>query len=300
VRWFPFINPPPVAWLVAPLTALPAPVAYVPWVLLVSASLIGAALLLAPRDRLSRALFAALALGFLPTFVAVAFGQLAPIVGLGLAAAWVLLGQGRQVAAGLALSVIALKPQLAVLVPLALLAAGYRRAFLTAAAAGLLLAGISLASLGGHGLYAYRELATPLFGDLYFQRWSLTPLTGSGPLWFLAVLLAAAATAAVAWRNRGDPGLAIAAGVAGSLLVNHYLTVSDFVILLVPLWLVLREPRPAWLLALCGLTWLAGWFSLAFGPPVIVAEVALLLALAVSRRPGTQAPSLSGHAQGPP
>ncbi len=299
VRWFPFVNPPPVAWLMAPLTTLPAPVAYVPWVGLVFACLVAAALLLAPRDLLTRGIYLGLALGFLPTFVAIAYGQLGPLVAVSLAGSWLFLRRRREVAAGLLLSTIALKPQLALLVPLALLAAGYRRAFLAAAAAGAALTALSLASLGMHGLSNYRLLAGSLFTDAYFQRWSLTPLVGDGWPWVVAVLVVAIATLLVARAHRGDAGSAIALGVAGSLLTNHYLTASDFTILLVPVWLMLRRPQPAWVLAVLAAGWLAGWFSLAFGWPVVVFEVTLVVSLAVTSR-GTPAPAPSALAPAPP
>ena len=299
VRWFPFVNPPPVAWLMAPLTSLRAPVAYVPWVLFVSGCLVAAALLLAPRDLLTRGIYVGLALGFLPTFVAIAYGQLGPLVAVALAGSWLLLRARRELAGGLLLSVIALKPQLALLVPLALLAAGYWRAFVAASAAGAALTALSLASLGLHGLAYYRMLAGSLFADAYFQRWSLTPLVGDGWPWVVAVLVVAAATLLVARAHRGDAGAAIALGVAGSLLTNHYLTASDFTILLIPIWLLLRRRQPAWVLAILAGCWLAGWFSLAFGWPVVVFELALVASLALTPR-GTPALAPSVLAPAPP
>jgi hypothetical protein len=50
----PYINLPPWAFLVAPLTLLPYPVAYGIWVALMVACLVSAALLAAPPDRLLR------------------------------------------------------------------------------------------------------------------------------------------------------------------------------------------------------------------------------------------------------
>ncbi|GAC1654334.1 MAG: hypothetical protein NVS9B1_05370 [Candidatus Dormibacteraceae bacterium] len=276
IEWFPYVNPPPLAWLVAPLTLLPAPVAYVPWVILVAVSLVVASQLAAPSDPLHRIAFAGLGLGFLPTFVAVAYGQPAPLLVLALALAWWLLARDRQVAAGVVLSLMVIKPQVALLVPLALLVAGWTRAFLTWLVVAGSLAVVSLLLLGTSGVAQYLALAGPLYADTYFQRWSLTSLVGGGPAWYAAVAAAVAATLLTATRCRREPGHVIAIGVAGSLLINHYLTPADFTVLLVPIWLLARAGGAAWLPALLGAGWIAGWFSLAFGGPVIAFEVTLL------------------------
>lgn len=295
IEWFPYVNPPPMAWLVAPLTLVPAPVAYVPWVTLVAVSLVVASQLAAPPDPLRRIAFAGLGLGFLPTFVAVAYGQPAPLLALALILAWWFLARDREVAAGVVLSLMVIKPQVALLVPLALLAAGRVRAVL----AWLLVAGsltvVSLLLLGTAGVEQYLALAGPLYADTYFQRWSLASLVGSGPAWYAAVAVVVAATLYAARRCRRDAGLVITVGVCGSLLTNHYLTPADFTVLLVPIWLVARVSGAGWLPALLGAGWIAAWFSLAFGPPVIAFELALLAVAGAGRlgpvrpRPGTPA-----------
>lgn len=279
-EWFPYLNPPPLAWLVVPLTLLPAPVAYLPWVVLITLCLMVSSQLLAPPGLLWRLLFGGVAAGFLPTFVALVYGQPTPMIGLALVVACLLLERGRPIPAGVLVAALALKPQVAILVPIALLAARYGRAFSAWLVASLVLAAISLLSLNVEGVRAYLALAAHFFGDPYFERWSLIPWLGSGWGWYLGVLAVVALTAIAGARGRQRPGAVVAAGILGSLLVNHYLTPADFTILLVPIWLLLREsPRP-WLIGWLAILWVAGWFSLADAPEIVAAELATLVLLA--------------------
>src|SRR5882762_5027631 len=68
--WSPFLNPPPLAWIATPFTALPFDVAIVAWTILLLLALAAAWYLLAPGGTLVRAAHLALLLGLFP----VAFG----------------------------------------------------------------------------------------------------------------------------------------------------------------------------------------------------------------------------------
>src|SRR5256886_17259578 len=78
-------------------------------------------------------------------------GQPVALVAAAVAMAWWLADRKRPVLAGLALSLIAIKPQLALLVPLCLLVSGHRRIFVVwlAATAGMAAAGVGLLGAGG-------------------------------------------------------------------------------------------------------------------------------------------------------
>src|SRR5207237_5932479 len=84
----------------------------------------------------------------LPVFVGVLFGQVSLVVVAAVAVSWWLLSRGRPWLAGLALSALILKPQIAFLVPLALLLAGYGRVFLAWLSASLPVAAITLLATG--------------------------------------------------------------------------------------------------------------------------------------------------------
>jgi hypothetical protein len=267
------VNPPALAWLLAPATLIPYPVALWIWTASMIAALAISALLLAPAERYSRALFTASWLGFLPSYLLFVSAPLAPLVVLSLVLAWKLVRNKREVAAGLVLSIGLLKPTLAILVPFALLAAGHHRLFISWLGAAVVLAGASAASLGVSGIKAYLALSTSFAANAYYLRWSLVPLLGNGIVWLVAVLLITVATLLIAWRLRED-GLepVIAIGVMGSVLINHHMTPGDLMMLLAPIWLLLRFQGGSvrnWLL---GFAWAGGWLALIF--PVLALVVA--------------------------
>jgi hypothetical protein len=161
----PYLSPPAVAWLVAPLTLLPYWAAYGFWALLTFAALAIALAWSGVSTGITRwiAVVAALSPWWVPHAVIV--GQVVPLVAAGVVVAWRLLREDRDVAAGLALALIFLKPNTAILVPVALLVAGRYRAVAVWAAAGTALAVVVVVVLGSHGLSAYaNELRAPLPG----------------------------------------------------------------------------------------------------------------------------------------
>src|SRR5207247_722349 len=100
-------------------------------------------------------------------------GQVAPLVATGAVLATRFARDGNDIAAGLALSLLYLKPNTAFLVPLALLAAGRYRLFAVCAAAGLLHAP-PRGSVGTRGLRGVGAYRWPRAG-------SSPPLTSTAP-----------------------------------------------------------------------------------------------------------------------
>ena len=281
------VNPPPFAWLLAPLTLIPYPVALWVWTASMIASLAVAAFLVAPASRYCKLLFTASWLGFLPAYLLFVSAPLAPLVVLSLALAWKLMTGNREVAAGLVLAIGLLKPTLAILVPFALLAAGHRRLFVSWAAASVVLVLASAASLGADGIRSYVSLSASFAANAYYLRWSLVPYLGDGPLWVAAVALIAVATVLIAWRLRGggsEPVIAV--GVMGSVLVNHHMTPGDLMMLLAPIWLLARTGGGSLRAALLSLAWVGGWLALIFPVLALVVAGAIPVALlAVGARP---------------
>ena len=124
-----YISPPPVAWSALPFTALPFPVAYWIWCALLVAALVLTWHLAAPGRGAVRTIHLAAAIGWLPVIYALQLGQPGVFVALGVAACYALLLADRPFWAGAVLGALALKPQLAFLVPAALLLGGRSRAF---------------------------------------------------------------------------------------------------------------------------------------------------------------------------
>jgi len=251
----PFLSPPTVAWFAAALSPLPYWPAYYVWA---TFSFIAFALVLlwASRERgLLRWVTAAAVLAPWWVVHAVHLGQVVPLVAAAVVLAWRLVRERREVGAGLTLAVVFLKPNTAFLVPVALLVAGRYRALAAAAGAGIVIAGIALVTMGSGGISAYvGQLTSPLPPGAD----SLTlegALGASGGVAFGLRVLIIAASLAAGFRLRQSPGLVIAVGTLGSLLVAPYLHGSDLCLLGAAAWMVWQErPALAWRLPLA-----AGW-----------------------------------------
>ena len=267
------VNPPPFSWVLAPLALLPFGLALWIWTLSMIAALAISSQLLAPPGRFLRLVYLGLWLAFLPAYLVFVSAPLAPLVILSLALAWKFVRDDHQVAAGLVLAVGLLKPTLAILVPVALLAAGYRRTFMAWLAAALAAVGASCLVLGPDGIRAYIALTLDFAANAYYLRWSLVPIVGGGVAWAVAVVAITLAIIWLAWRTR-QQGLeiTISIGVMGSLLINHHMTPGDLMMLLLPVWLLLRAGGSLVRDGALALAWVGGWLSLIF--PVLVIVVA--------------------------
>jgi Glycosyltransferase family 87 len=280
----PFISPPPLAWLATPLLVLPFDAALVLWTLLLLAALVWTAYLLAPGGTLARAAHLALLLGVFPVAFGVMVGQPGAFVAGGVATGWWLIRKDHQVWAGLALSVIVLKPQLALLVPVCLLVSGHARAFGAWLAATVLIGLVALALLGPDGVSRYREVLaltqTPAW-DIT-RRYSISGPLGLGPLLTVTQIVVVVVALLAAWRRRGSgPELPMAAGIVGSLLATPYLGFQDFVMLVVAGWLVIRGGATAWQVALLVLGYaLLELVLVVLAVPILLAEAVLLGSLA--------------------
>jgi hypothetical protein len=301
----PFLSPPTDAWLTAPLTPLPYWVAYWVWVAFNLVAFAAALVWASQGSGLERWLYAAAALAPWWVVHALNLGQVAPLVATGAVLATRFARERNDIAAGLALSLLYLKPNTALLIPFALLVAGRLRAFASWAAVGAVIAVAATVSMGPDGVAAY---IAQLRGTLPEGASNLTVegafgLGGTGAT-ALRVVIAAAALA-IAYQLRHSPGLAIAAGALGSLLVVPYIHGSDLCLFGAAAWIVWEE-RPAWAWRL---PIAAGWLiSVPYVNSTGLAirlnrwtwvEVALLLALAAAAwwpasRPVTEPASASG------
>src|SRR5439155_277055 len=117
----PFASSPLLAWLFAPLTAFPEPVAYAVWTLLSLAALVLTWHLTAPYGGLAKATLLLLATGLWPVLLSFYFGQPIMLLLASVAGAWWLCNHDRPLAAGAALALATyLKPQALLLLPAAL------------------------------------------------------------------------------------------------------------------------------------------------------------------------------------
>jgi Glycosyltransferase family 87 len=244
--FYPEIYTPPLAWLVAPFALLPFQFAIALWTVGLVAALVLTWWLCAPRTRWpERLAHLAIAFALAPVAFGLLLGQVVVVVAAAVAGAWWLIRRQRPFTAGLVLALIALKPQLAFLVPLALLASGRRRAFAGwVTGSGAILA-VCLLTLGIDGLWAYgsRLVAASNSLDAFVVPVQLTlaGFLGGGLMAHTAQLGVIAITLVFCWRRRANgPEFPIAAGLCASLLVTPFVHSQDLAMLLPAAWLSLR------------------------------------------------------------
>lgn len=251
----PFLSPPTVAWLVALLVALPYEPSYYVWAIFTLAAYVWALAWSSSSRGINRWILVGAAVAPWWVLEAVRVGQVVPLVAAGMAIAWRLLREDRNVLAGLALSLLLLKPNTAFVVPFAVLAAGRIRAFAALSAVGAFLAVIALLTVGGDGAFAYWSQLT---GSLPTGADALTlerALGFRGPVITVLRIVIVVAVVLAAFSLRRSPGLVLVTGILGSLIAVPYLHASDLCLLAVAAVIVWEEkPVVAWRVPLA-----AGW-----------------------------------------
>jgi hypothetical protein len=296
-----YVTPPLLAWIHVPFTLLSVPAGYVAWVIFTTALLVGAWALVCPGTGLGRVTLLLIALALWPMYYAFTIGQTVMVTIACLAACWWFLERARFAAAGTVLAVaLFIKPQLILLLPLALLVSGRWRPVLYFAAASAALAALSLVTLGPHGIATYESSVSytstnPLHGILTFAWFGRGVVATS-----IEVTLGLVAVA-LAWYRRDRMDIVFALGIAGSTASAFYLHEYDVPVFLLPAWILLRSrlsvPQRAWLAAgiacaqLVGigvirpiLLWEAGWIVLLGFEPWLLQRVPNLSAMS-SRLP---------------
>lgn len=288
--WSPFLNPPPLVWLATPFLAIPFEMAILLWSLLLVGAVLLAWRLTAPGGRLTRAAHLALFAGLFPTAYGLMVGQPVALVAAAVAASWWLAEHKRPVLAGLALSLMAIKPQLALLVPLCLLVSGRGRMFAAWLAATLVVVVVALALLGGDGLQRYRDVLSLASQWEPTRRYAIAGPLGLGPQLYAVQALVVGVAVVAAWRQRkGGVARPMATGIVASLLFTPYVGFQDFAMLVVAGWLTIRSGATSFQVALMVIGYALLELALVvLAVPILVAEVLLLLSLAW---PPAQAPS---------
>ncbi len=242
-----YINPPLMAWLFAPLTAVPEPVAYALWTVLSLGALVWAWHIAAPYTGLAKITLLLLALALWPVLLAFYYGQPSMVLLLLVGVAWWLCAHERPLAAGAALALATfLKPQVVMLVPLALLVSGRYRSVVGWMLLCAALAIASIVTLGPSGLMGWWHALKDVQADPAHSYNTLAHLFGSGPLTYaLWALQGTAALFIARWRKR-ELEIVFAAGILGSAAVAFHFHECDYSSLVLAAWLVLRTSPPMW------------------------------------------------------
>jgi glycosyl transferase family 87 len=279
-----YISPPPVAWLAVPFTTLPYEPAYWIWSGLLVGALAGTWWLAAPGHGPSRLILLAAAIGWLPVIYALQLGQPGLFIALGVAASYGLLKMNRPLWAGIALGALALKPQLAFLVPLALLFARHDRAFAGSLVSLGLLAALSVIALGTAGVSDYLARLSFAAAVPVNRELTLAYFLGAGPSTRVVQFAIGLGALLLAYRTRGRgvEWLYVCA-LVGGMLATPYVHLDDLAMLGLAAWMLLRADRSP-------LTW--GYALLAalviegepiWGPvPVLLVELGALALLSVA------------------
>ena len=253
---FPLFYPPFLMFLLAPLGRLPFLMGAAVWILGGLAAYVAAAGLIVRRK--AGVLIAAAAPASLYVISIGQTGYLsAALLGGGLA-----LMPRRPIVAGVLIGMLAYKPQLGLLIPVALIAGGQWRSFWAAAAtvgALVVLSGfafgwaswaafIHAVAPSGHGVAAVGVLPSAKLQSVY----GLLLWLGADPRLALAaqvvVSLAAAAGVGWVWRGEGTFALKAAGLIAGLLLASPYSCIYDLTLLVMAVLFVAsdgaRAPLP--------------------------------------------------------
>jgi arabinofuranan 3-O-arabinosyltransferase len=207
----------------------------------------------------------------------------------------------RPLLAGMLFGLLSFKPHLGVLLPVALIAGGYWRAIITAAATGVLLFAISLALLGADAWAAFVHQLILQRGvmEIGVWGWHRMPtvfvamrIAGAGiALSYAAQIISgvsAAAIVALVWRTNCPSEIKAAIVVVATFLVTPYAQDYDMVVLIFAAFWLLDQARAGgflpWekialvmllLLPLAAMP-LAKWAGMQIGPVVLWAMLILL------------------------
>ena len=243
----PFIHPPLLAWLIAPLTLLPVAAAYAVWCALLLAALVWAWYIAAPYSGVRKLALLLMALAVWPVLDAFYYGQPSTLQLALVATAWWLCVKDRPLSAGAALAfATGLKPHTVILLPFALAASGRYRPFVSWAAVCTLLAAAFAITLGPAGLNNWWQALVYGQTDPGQAQYTLAYLFGSGPVSYALEALQGAAALVIARRRRGDLNVVFAVGIVGSLAFAFHLHQYDYIELILAAWLVLRSAPPLW------------------------------------------------------
>jgi hypothetical protein len=249
-----FLSPPPLAWLTLPLSLLGAAGTFYVWLAISFIALGAAWWLAAPSSGWARPLWLIGALAWYPVLYGLSLGQPILLVLLAMAACWKLSDSGKPYLAGVVLAASAIKPQLTLIVPAVLLVSGRWRIAAGWAMTTAVLAGASIAMMGGEGLRDYQSLLAEARGVVNNRFFTLAFFTGAG--WLSSLVQGAVIVVGLvaAYLNRSSStGRLIALGLVTTALSASYWHLQDYTILLAAIWLFWRDERQLlqrwWLLA---------------------------------------------------
>lgn len=274
-----YVTPPLLAWILVRFTFLAVPAGFVAWIVFTTALLIASWWLVCPGKGIARVTLLLIAFALWPMYYSFLIGQTVTLSIFCLALCWRFLEKERWAPAGTALAVaLFIKPQLILLLPLALLVSGRWLPVMYSALAGGFLGVVALISLGPHGVATWESsvayTSTNVFHGILTYAWF-----GRGVVSTSIEVTLGIVALGLAWYRRDRMDIVFTLGIVGSTASAFYLHEYDVPIFVLPAWVLLRRrlsvPQRAWLvlgiacaqLVAIGeikpiLLWEAGWIGL--------------------------------------
>lgn len=289
-NFFPWPYPPTFLFVAAALAAAPYAAAMLAWCLATGLALAATLKSIAPSNRDFLVLLAMPAI-WLNLYIGQNGALTAALIGFGLYSL-----PARPVIAGICFGLLSFKPHLGLLIPIALAAGGYWRAFAAAAAIALALAVMSLLAFGADAWLAMPEQLQRVTAivqstgqpeklqSLFGAARSLGISADAALAGQLVMIAALAAATAVVWRSRIITFELKAAALAATItLASPYQFVYDLTILLVAQAFLMRDAarQRLSLIEIAGLAlanvgvllFAAAKFPLGFGAAILVAAL---------------------------
>jgi len=257
------VYPPTAALFFRPLAALPYRLAVVLWAMLTLAGYAASIFLIWRRFRrlLPDGRFTAVAAAaFPPLWYLVLYGQTTVIPLLALTLAWLAFDGHRPIAAGVAVGLLAMKPQFGLVFAVVLLAAGNWRVVFGVMLSVASQLGLVVMTMGSQALVRYAETLQQLrsvqeqLEPSPYRMHSLRVLTdqlpgGVATVMWLAMVALIVVVALMVWRSNAPLSLRFSSMVIGTVLVSPHLFVYDAAVLVIPLLLTgawVESQRPPW------------------------------------------------------
>ena len=290
-----FVSPPPYAWLILPLTVFGAAGAVYIWLAGSLTALVAAWWIAAPGRWPARGLWLLGALASYPVLYSLALAQPDLVVLFVVAVAWRLAEARKPYAAGVVLGLSVLKPQLALVLPLVLLAGGQWRVAAAWAATAGMLALVSVVVIGSQGLSDYRSLldeAQHVTNNRYF---TFAYVLGPGVLSYAAQAVVTAAGLIGAYLNRcASLARLFALGILTTALGATYWHLQDYAILVIAAWLFWRDEPPNWQRWWLLVVVVGGELAWPLRPlPILIGLAVWFACLAVPQHPRSPAPAMA-------
>ncbi|TMF38803.1 MAG: DUF2029 domain-containing protein [Chloroflexi bacterium] len=249
-----FISPPPTAWMLAPLAGQSPAVSYLVWTVISLVAFVAAGWLLLPGGRLTRVTVLLVSLGLWPVHYGFWDGQtVAGTIAL-LAVSYWLLERDRWALSGVAMALaFCLKPQDALLLPLALLLSGRWRPVAAFAVTGAVIVATWAASLGPAGIASWLNDISIIRSNPYNSPLTYSFIVGHNAAATGLELALAFIALGLVWYRRDRLDLVFSLGLVATTMSASYLHEFDVAILVVAAWIVMRTrlslPMRIWLVA---------------------------------------------------